>query len=52
MNRVCTRVREEAIAPGLSEDEKQYLRLQWGFRSVKFAEEILKRSGLEMPIEK
>ncbi|MBT6174881.1 MAG: TrmH family RNA methyltransferase, partial [Flavobacteriales bacterium] len=52
MNRICTRVREEGIAPGLSEDEKQFLRLQWGFRSVKFAEEILKRNGLEMPIEK
>ena len=52
MNRVCTRVREAGIAQGLSEDEKQYLRLQWGFRSVKFADEILKRYGLEMPIEK
>ena len=52
MNRVCTRVREEGIGVGLSEDEKQYLRLQWGYRSVKFADEILKRYGLEMPIEK
>ncbi len=52
MNRVCTRVREEGIWVGLSEDEKQYLRLKWVFRSVKFADKILKRYGLEMPIEK
>ena len=52
MNRVCTRVREEGVAPGLSEDEKQYLRLQWMYRTVKGADAILKRSGLDMPINK
>jgi tRNA (guanosine-2'-O-)-methyltransferase len=52
MNRVCTRVREEILAPGLSEDEKQYLRLQWMYRTVKCADAILKRAGLEMPINK
>ncbi|MGY8917587.1 MAG: TrmH family RNA methyltransferase [Flavobacteriales bacterium] len=51
MNRVCARVREEGYATGLSEEEKQELRLLWTFRSVKFADAILKRAGLEMPIE-
>lgn len=52
MNRVCARVREAGVDAGLSHDEKQYLRLQWAFRSVKRADLILENSGLQMPIEK
>jgi tRNA (guanosine-2'-O-)-methyltransferase len=52
MNKICTRVRDEEIDSGLSDEEKQYLRLQWAFRTVKSADLILEREGLQMPIEK
>ena len=52
MNRVCARLREEGNTPGLCEDEKQYLRLQWIYRSVKLPDAILNRAGLTMPLEK
>ena len=52
MNKICTRVREAEIDSGLSDEEKQYLRLQWAFRTVKSADLILEREGLQMPIEK
>ncbi|HIB77575.1 MAG TPA: TrmH family RNA methyltransferase [Flavobacteriales bacterium] len=52
MNRVCARVREAGIDPGLSEEEKQHLRLQWIYRTVKAADAILDRAGLTIPLEK
>jgi tRNA (guanosine-2'-O-)-methyltransferase len=51
MNRLTERVKSSGDWVGLTEDEKQYLRLQWAYRTVRDSGAILKRYGLELPIE-
>lgn len=51
MNRLSARLKESGINSGLTEEEKQYLRLQWAFRTVKDPVGILNHYGLEYPIE-
>jgi tRNA (guanosine-2'-O-)-methyltransferase len=51
MNRFSARLRQSGTDTGLTEEEKQYLRLQWAYRTVKDPEGILKHYGLEFPIE-
>jgi tRNA (guanosine-2'-O-)-methyltransferase len=51
MNRLSARLRQSGTDTGLTEEEKQYLRLQWAYRTVRDPEGILKHYGLEFPIE-
>jgi len=51
MNRLTQRVKQSENWVGLTEEEKQYLRLQWAYRTVRDSGAILKRYGLELPIE-
>jgi tRNA (guanosine-2'-O-)-methyltransferase len=51
MNRLIERVKLSGDWKGLTEEEKQHLRLQWAFRTVRDSGTILKRFGLELPIE-
>jgi tRNA (guanosine-2'-O-)-methyltransferase len=51
MNRLTQRVKQSENWVGLTEEEKQYLRLQWAYRTVRYSGAILKRYGLELPIE-
>tara|TARA_B110000444_G_C18833021_1_gene594281 strand:- start:915 stop:1595 length:681 start_codon:yes stop_codon:yes gene_type:complete len=51
MNRLIERVKLSGDWKGLTEEEKQHLRLEWAFRTVRDSRTILKRFGLELPIE-
>lgn len=48
MSRLVERLREEGFK-GLSEEEKQELRLRWAHKTVKDADAILKHAGVELP---
>lgn len=50
MSRLSERLHEEGFV-GLSEDEKQELRLRWAYKTVKDAGAILNHSGAELPFE-
>lgn len=51
LNRVRTRLEEAGVNNGLSEEEKQKLRMVWAFKTVKDAKAILKHYGKELPFE-
>ncbi|MBQ81350.1 MAG: rRNA methyltransferase [Crocinitomicaceae bacterium] len=51
LNRVRTRIEEAGVNNGLSEEEKQKLRMVWAFKTVKDAKAILKHYGKELPFE-
>lgn len=51
MNRLIERLRSERGFKGLSEEEKQELRLQWTVKTVKNAEAILDNAGVTPPFQ-
>ena len=51
LNRVRTRIEEAGVNNGLSEEEKQKLRMIWAYKTVKDAKAILKHYGKELPFE-
>ena len=51
LNRLRNRLDNMGVDEGLSEDEKERLRLVWAYKSVKDADAILKHYGMEMPFE-
>lgn len=51
LNRVRTRIEEAGVNNGLSEEEKQKLRMTWAYKTVKDAKAILKHYGKELPFE-
>ena len=51
LNRVRTRIEEAGVNNGLSEEEKQKLRMVWAYKTVKDAKAILKHYGKELPFE-
>ncbi len=51
LNRLRTRIEEAGVNNGLSEEEKQKLRMVWAYKTVKDAKAILKHYGKEPPFE-
>ena len=51
LNRVRTRIEEAGVNNGLSEEEKQKLRMVWAYKTIKDAKAILKHYGKELPFE-
>ena len=51
LNRVRTRIEEAGVINGLSEEEKQKLRMVWAYKTVKDAKAILMHYGKELPFE-
>ena len=51
LNRVRTRIEEAGVNNGLSEEEKQKLRMIWAYKTVKDSKAILKHYGKELPFE-
>ena len=51
LNRLRTRLDEIGIDNGLSEEEKQKLRLIWAYRNVKYPKAIMRHYNMELPFE-
>jgi tRNA (guanosine-2'-O-)-methyltransferase len=51
LNRLRTRLEDDGIELGISEEEKQKLRLVWAYKTLKYPDAILRHYGMELPFK-